>query len=640
MNILKLINNNEYKKILKIFTEKNINKDIINGKKLIHLLSSRGKIDILKKIEKKIPTINKYLVDDDGNTMFHLLLINGWFNYEYIKKNTESLTKLNNYNETILFYSIDNYIFLTKLINLYNKNDKSYLFEKLSSKDDQSIIHKIIKKSINNKNYCKLLNLVFNSLKFNEDYIFYCIKKNSEDCFDFFIDKLENINIKKNGIPLLTYAIVFENNNIIKKILKVKNLDINYAGFEQRFLPINAAISYKNNEILNIILKNENTDLNKKDNNNNFPINNLIKNWEIIDNYTDKNLKIIFSKNFDNNIYNNLTDDQRKILKKLKIKQSFQVEEVIKENKIKFIGKKNNKGIFNSDPVHSMIYTLEMIKKHKDLIIPIQINIQKKEYDNYILNLMYVDNNKNSIRISELVKIYNNLFYNLLPHIIIWKDVNLNYINKDLIFYLKVLNKSKCRFVMLKLTLLLENSTHANMILYDKNNKKVIRFEPYGDDFVSDGKELDIKIKDLFMEIDNNIKYIRPSDYLKNTEWQTISKGSDEDENLLADPSGFCLCWCYWFLELKINNPELDEKDLMLLAYNSIKDHNIEFGNKFLITIRDYSKYLDEMKNNFFKRIKIPERLYYKTTYDEKFIKKILINIRKELTSIFLKRIS
>ena len=640
MNILNLINKNEYKKLINVFNEKNINKEIINGKKIIHLLSARGKTDVIKKLEEKIPTLNKYIVDNDGNTIFHILLVNGWYDYNFIKNNIDCLTKINNFNETILFYCIDNYIFLKKMLKLYNKNKKDYLFNKKSIKYEQSIIHLIIKKSLINKKYCKLLSLIFEKLDLDEDYIFYCIKKNSEDCFDFFLNKMNDLNIKKNGIPILTYSIVFENNNITKKLLNSnKNLDINYAGFEQRFLPINSAISYKNNEILNILLNHKLIDLNKKNYDNKLPIYNLINNWEIEDNFTNENLKLIFSKNYNKEIYSLLNDKQIKILKKLNIKMSSNLEKIKNTSKINFIGKKNNKGLFNSDPVHSMIYTIEMIKKHKNLLIPIQINNSKKIYDNYLLNLIYVENNKNSFRISELVKIYNNLFYNLIPHVIIWKSINQNYINEDIIFYLKILKKSKCRFIMLKLTLLLESSTHANMILYDTNNKKVIRFEPYGDDHVTDGKELDDKINNIFLQVDNKIKYIRPSDYLKNTEWQTISKGSEEDENLIADPSGFCLCWCYWFLELKLNNPDLDEKDLMLLAYNSIKDHNVDYGNKYLITIRDFSKYLDEMKNNFFKKLKIPERVYYKTTYDEKYLKKIIKNINEQMIDIFLNRI-
>ena len=77
----------------------------------------------------------------------------------------------------------------------------------------------------------------------------------------------------------------------------------------------------------------------------------------------------------------------------------------------------------------------------------------------------------------------------------------------------------------------------------------------------------------------------------------------------------------------------------MLLAYNSIKDHNVDYGNKYLITIRDFSKYLDEMKNNFFKKLKIPERVYYRTTYDEKYLKKIIKNINEQMIDIFLDRI-
>jgi hypothetical protein len=82
----------------------------------------------------------------------------------------------------------------------------------------------------------------------------------------------------------------------------------------------------------------------------------------------------------------------------------------------------------------------------------------------------------------ELANLYNHYFFELQPYLIIWKDKNVNYVHKDFKFLIqKCLLANKIRFVFIKLTLIASSkSTHANIIIYDKDTNVLERFEPYG----------------------------------------------------------------------------------------------------------------------------------------------------------------
>ena len=103
-NILKLINNNKWDKILQQIKNKKINikEPIINSRNIIHLatLSNRSKIiDYLLKNNKE----SLSLIDNEGNSSVHLMAINGYDNIlkKTLKINNNFINLLNNKNESV-----------------------------------------------------------------------------------------------------------------------------------------------------------------------------------------------------------------------------------------------------------------------------------------------------------------------------------------------------------------------------------------------------------------------------------------------------------------------------------------------------------------------------------------------------------
>jgi hypothetical protein len=271
------------------------------------------------------------------------------------------------------------------------------------------------------------------------------------------------------------------------------------------------------------------------------------------------------------------------------------------------------------------------MKIYPDMIIPFQEK-SKDDYDYYswILRMYKTDSSEYSDTLWNMVDLYRGMFYCMLPHIIIWKSKDQHYINPNFSFYLKNASFSRSRFIIIKLTLIPNmSSTHANTIIYDKKDKKVIRFEPYGVNDIVDGDELDCTIQDIFKKQFGKVRYIRPSDYMDSAQWQTISGDSNIDDKILGDPVGYCLAWCFWFIKQKLNNPDKDEKELMKECLKNIKLIDPNIGNTYLIHIRDFASELDRMKNIFMKDIGIPKLAIYHTTYNTSYLTAIIHRLRE-----------
>ena len=669
--MLNLLNRLDKNKNISSIKERDLHKSVINGKKLVHLLASRGKIDIITKILAKFPDYNPYTIDDDGNTLFHHLHSNGYFDIKLLNKYKDALSKINNDNISVLRLSVDSPKIFDKLARM---TTVSVLTQK--SRANTSIITDLIDKCSNDttiKQYTAILNGVLEKIDINDEpyLLFYCIEKNNHNIFIRLLEGLSNPNIKNSHfISLLSYATLFDGYKFVKILLDIPDIDINSPGPENKFIPINLALYNRNTDIMRLLLsKNVNVDI--KDRFHNTVLHNILLEWTNNDipidiiydvvsrgdinakNFsnetplhimTKKNqlkyfVSIINKKNPDalspdtngDNIFSH--KNAQNIEQLLSIKYTIDPENIKKNNNDNKNNNDANFGLFNSDIIHSMIYTLQFVKKYPDIAIMFQpSNKDKQKSDTWKLHMYRNNLIPHQDSLWNLVDIYNNMFYNILPHVIIWRRGDLHYIDNNFVFHAKKTLSGPRRFLMVKLTVFPNQySTHANTVIYDKKLKKVVRFEPYGVDDIVDGDELDRKIKMLFTEIDGDIKYVRPSDFLSEVNWQTISHDSDIDEKVLGDPQGYCLAWCYWFIECKLKNPEMDEKVLMEQEFNKITKIDKSLGNPYLIHIRSYSAQLDTMKNEFMTRAGIPHIAKYHTSYENKYLNMMLNNIKLEL---------
>jgi hypothetical protein len=147
--------------------------------------------------------------------------------------------------------------------------------------------------------------------------------------------------------------------------------------------------------------------------------------------------------------------------------------------------------------------------------------------------------------------------------------------------------QNQFRFIIIPIGIQLNIGNHSNYIIYDSKIKEVERFEPYGSDnpfqFNYDSKKLDLEISNIFREIDIQIKYIKPSDYMPKVGLQFIE--SIEQTRYIGDPSGFCSLWTTWYADMRLTYIDIDRSKLINKIINQLK--KLDKGTKNLI--RNYS---------------------------------------------------
>jgi hypothetical protein len=128
---------------------------------------------------------------------------------------------------------------------------------------------------------------------------------------------------------------------------------------------------------------------------------------------------------------------------------------------------------------------------------------------------------------------------------------------------------------------------HANILIYDYNRMTIERFDPYGDTVYFD-KYIDDNLEEE-LTWNTGFKYLKPSDYMPVSGFQTISDELNPLKQKSGDFGGFCLAWCTWYLEHRIKNSKINQKDLVKKLIKKMSIMNISF----MEYIRNYANNLN-----------------------------------------------
>jgi hypothetical protein len=278
-----------------------------------------------------------------------------------------------------------------------------------------------------------------------------------------------------------------------------------------------------------------------------------------------------------------------------------------------------------------------ILEKYNDKITICSIEKNKTKIVNDKFKLETCNNDKELVN---LIYMYIKYFYNFYCHLIIWKDENNYFIDEHLIQYLinNCNNNYKKRFIYIKLSILIsdKNVRHANLLLIDNKNKLIERFEPYGEIYNESTIGIDKLLKEKIGKLINyEYNFIQPF-----PGFQSRSDELNLDYKSYGDPGGYCLAWCYLFLETRLLYDNLNSKDIIRLlnSYiinkfdNDFKEINQDTqNNKYLIFIRYYGKNLDEYKNKLIKKFKFSLNTIYHVNLNNKNYNKLCNDIIRNI---------
>jgi hypothetical protein len=481
--------------------------------------------------------------------------------------------------------------------------------------------------------FIKIENLDIYPDPYNNTCIDYLIMEEKFLVLEYLLDKVEHI-----------YFINFEENSIFTLLENLNNMTITVPIIELIFKILkksnfNKLRDYKNENILFKLLKLFNLEI---------PV---IK--KFID-YFDMFEQNIYGENLSQLIVKKYPKQYTEIINKKYIVDS-QIEISIPNIKIvqldykfnikKYL-KKTHYGIFVSDSLHNMIYTYIILKRN-NLLIPFE-HESVSQYTN-LDNCIKITNNDKDIMSTIQFYFYN--FNSWLPHLIVWKNSNNYFIYPQLVELIKQFASVK-RFIYIKLSIIastkeLGTIRHANLILIDNLKKTVERFEPYGEIYFSNCTELNSVLK---TEISDKLNYV--FDFVQPYPgFQVRSNEYDQKNKSYGDPGGFCLAWCFLYLEMKIyyeeqitnQSSEFESMQVIKIINNYIiNKFNKDFPNLkmdeqqnlYLAFIRYYAKGLDKEKNKLIKSYGLNISTIYHLDLDDKIHKKIIYNLNVDIKNI------
>jgi hypothetical protein len=439
------------------------------------------------------------------------------------------------------------------------------------------------------------------------------------------------------GLTALHQSILL-NNSIIIKLIE-NDADINQSDYMGN-TSLHYSVSEKNYKLLEYIIKSK-KDIyyNETNLNGNTALHLLLEediiNINIKENIYDfdlYNILVTMIKNTDINIMNN---EGNSILYYIIIKNLYILDEIkdilinSKTNLNLYItNKKNQKllDIANDDLINIAIKNIlknnpklndKKVKKElmeNKLILSNHINLNIIPNNgiytdgcfytgstlDILFGLFYLYKNHNINLLLEYPLSNNSLEFNNIE--IVWSFMKITYpSNFDSILNNRL--KNDVQFIIIPLGIEISTGYHANIIIIDKLNKTIERFEPNGKNpprgFYYNPELLDntliIKFNTLL-----NYTYIKPNDYLPTIGFQ-ILEIIDEKCKKIGDPNGFCAVWCIWWAEQRIKNPDIKSINLVNELIKQIK-----FSNKsFKKLIRNYSINIVQLRDEYLQKYNI-----------------------------------
>ena len=193
--------------------------------------------------------------------------------------------------------------------------------------------------------------------------------------------------------------------------------------------------------------------------------------------------------------------------------------------------------------------------------------------------------------------------YNNFPWLIVWNSPTKYWVHPKLNELINT-NKTKYKYAFVILSLRLpHDGLHATLILYDFKRKLIERFDPYGNTTILDPLMDNILKARLTKDLD--FTYISPSVYFPVSGFQTLSDENNNMNQKMGDFGGYCLAWCFWYVEHRLLNSKANPSDLIRKTLNKFMNMKI----KPMEYIRNYGNMISQYRLEYFKKIGLGEHI-------------------------------
>jgi hypothetical protein len=277
-------------------------------------------------------------------------------------------------------------------------------------------------------------------------------------------------------------------------------------------------------------------------------------------------------------------------------------------------GSKNDHCTFTGSTLDILVGLIFLLKKHKNVCASLNKNFSQ---------------NKDLCGFYKSIGILMNTKCEFLNFEIVWVHQRLYLMEGFYDHFKKCLSKNK-QFIIIPVGIEMREGSHAGYLIYDNVSKEVERFEPHGSTtppgLYYNPKLLDEILEARFKTIDDEIKYIKPSDYLPKVGFQLMDIGENKKRRI-GDPIGFCALWCIWYVDMRLTYREINRKDLVKILLKIIRSQNISFRNM----IRNYGKFITDARDTILRSSKMDINDWLNDQYTDVQINTVMNQLNQEI---------
>lgn len=370
--------------------------------------------------------------------------------------------------------------------------------------------------------------------------------------------------------------------------------------------------------------------------------------------YRLRNANVYWSEEWENMCkkeiyYDTLTDDDERVLSSIGMldkKISNKTEDVcrsIVHRKIKGIyDKKGEKMCSKSYPVKQGYMCLNITEGKKlnictftgttlDILIGL-IYLLKKHPDACSTFSRNFSENKELCKFYKSIGIIMNTKCEFLNFEVVWTYGKLHLSEDFYDNFRRCISRKDKRFVIIPIGIELRNGAHSNYLIYDKKNNEIERMEPQGLSvpigFNYNPSLLDNVLEIRFKEFDNNIKYIRPEQYLPKISFQLLDI-YERNKKKIGD-AGTCSLWTLWYVDMRLTYKEIPREKLVKKMIQTIKSQNISFKNM----IRNYAGEIIDIRDKVLNHAGLDVNDWLNDVYTEHQIDIVLKELTHEVVSL------
>lgn len=268
---------------------------------------------------------------------------------------------------------------------------------------------------------------------------------------------------------------------------------------------------------------------------------------------------------------------------------------------------------FTGNPLDVLVGLIFLMNKHNNCCTIISYNVQSNNdiLCEYYKSMGFISNNKCEFFNFEIVWMKFKLFI-----IDEFGDMFNNCIESD------------ARFIIIPLGIVMDIGAHANYLIYDKKIKEIERFEPHGGtiSFNYKSETLDDLLEKYFTSMDNEIKYIRPDDYISKVGFQTM-ESHELNVSKIGDPGGFCALWSIWYVDQRLTYQNHSREVLVQELFNAIQSKNVGYRN----LIRNYSRNIIKIRDDILESVGLNINDWVNDRYSNATLDKLMLELKNEI---------